>query len=107
MKLKTNINKHKLGFKKKFDKVDVNNLKAGDYLRLNFLAHNQKKRGGENLRINKQTVILLKKKHRKFSLSLLVTSLYKHEKVKIRYIISSPHFIKIKFLKKALKFKND
>ena len=61
MKLKTNINKHKLGFKKKFEKVEVNKLKAGDYLRLNFLAHNQKRRGGENLRINKQTVILLKK----------------------------------------------
>lgn len=103
MKLKININKHKLGFKNKFENCKVNNLKTGDYLRLNFLAHNQKRRGGDNLRINKQTVILLKKKHRHFSLSLLVTSLYSHEKVKWRYIVSSPHFIKIKFLKKALK----
>lgn len=103
MKLKTNINKHKLGFKNKFETVEVNKLKTGDYLRLKFLAHNQKRRGGEHFRINKQTVILLKKKHRKFSLSLLVTSLYKHEKVRMRYIISSPHFIKLRFLKKALK----
>ena len=46
------------------------------------------------------SVISLKKKHRLFSLSLVVSSLYKTEKVKYRYLISSFNFVKIKQIKK-------
>tara|TARA_Y100001956_G_C4077525_1_gene166848 strand:+ start:460 stop:786 length:327 start_codon:yes stop_codon:yes gene_type:complete len=106
MKLKTNINLNKLNSKRKLENISLSKLKKGDYLRLYFLAHNQKRRGGTHFRINKQTVILLKKNNRTFSLSLVVTSLYKYEKVKFRYIVSSPHMVKILFLKKALTLKS-
>jgi ribosomal protein L19 len=105
MKLKLNIYKTNLKLKKKFEKCTPNTLKRGDYLRLHFLAHNQKRRGGKNLRVSKQTVILFKKKRKGNSLSFIVTSLYKHEKVKWRYLISSPHMVHVKFLKKALSYK--
>lgn len=98
MKLKLNINSHKLGFKNKFENCSINKLKRGMFLQLNFVTTNQKRRGNDNFRINKQTVMLLKKKHRLFSLSLIVSSLYKTEKVKYRYLASSTTFIKIKKL---------
>ena len=100
MKLKTNINNHKLGFKEKFENCSINKLKKGTFIQLYFITNNQKRRGLDNLRMNKQTVMLLKKKHRLFSLSLVVSSLYKTEKVKYRYLVSSFNFVKIKQIKK-------
>lgn len=105
MKLKLNIYKTNRLLYKKFEKCTPSSLERGDYLRLHFLAHNQKKRGGTHVRINRQSVILFKKKRRGNSLSFIVTSLYKYEKVKWRYIISSPHMVHIKFLKKAVSYK--
>lgn len=63
MKLKKNIYKPNLNFYDKFSNSHPSKLKQGDYIRLYFLAHNQKRRGGENFRISKQTVILEKKSH--------------------------------------------
>ena len=101
MKLKKSIYKTDTNFLEKFENCHPSKIKRGDYIRLHFLAYNQKRRGGDNFRINQQTVILQKKKRRKNTLSVLVTSLYKQEKVKWRYIVSSPHMVKVIFLKKS------
>jgi hypothetical protein len=53
--------------------------------------------------MNQQTVLLQKKKRKKNTLSFLVTSLYQKEVVKWRYLISSPHMVKVIFLKKSEK----
>jgi hypothetical protein len=98
MKLKKSIYKTNTEFFEKFENCTPSKIKRGDYIRLHFLSYNQKRRGGDNFRINKQTVILQKKKRRKNSLSFLVTSLYKQEKVKWRYLISSPHMVKVIYL---------
>jgi len=63
MKLKKSIYKPTKEFHKKFENCKPNKLKQGNYIRLFFLAYNQKRRGGDNFRINQQTVILNKKKH--------------------------------------------
>lgn len=101
MKLKKSIYKPNLYFKEKFEKCKLSKLIRGDYLKLKYLLHNQKKRGGSHFRINSRTFILFKKKRRSNSLTFVVTSLYKHEKVKLRYLISSPYVIKVNFVRKA------
>jgi hypothetical protein len=100
MKLKKNIYKTNTDFLQKFENCSPSKIKRGDYIQLYYLAYNQKRRGGDSYRINQQTVILQKKKRRKNTLSMLVTSLYKQEKVKWRYLISSPLMVKVVFLKK-------
>ena len=103
MKLKKSIYKPNIDFYRKFENKHPSKIKKGDYLRLHFLAYNQKRRGGDNFRMNQQTVLLQKKKRKKNSLSFLVTSLYQKEVVKWRYLISSPHMVEVIFLKKSEK----
>ena len=100
LKLENDSNKYSYSIKKY---LITQKIKKGDYLRLHFLAYNQKRRGGDNFRMNQQTVLLQKKKRKKNSLSFLVTSLYQKEVVKWRYLISSPHMVKVIFLKKSEK----
>lgn len=102
MKLKKSIYKPNTMFFNKFENYSPSKLLKGDYIRLTFLAYNQKRRGGDNFRISQQTVLLKKKKRRKNSLSFLVTSLYKTERVFWRYIINSPHMVKVIFLKQKI-----
>ena len=100
MKLKKSIYKTTTIFYNKFDNILPKKINKGDFIRLIFLSYNQKRRGGDNFRISQQTAILQKKKRRKNSLSFLVTSLYKTERVFWRYLINSTHMIKVLFLKK-------
>ena len=65
MKLKKNIYKPNIDFYSKFENCSFSKINCGDFIRLNFLAFNQKRRGGENFRLNQQTVILKKKKKKK------------------------------------------
>ena len=62
MKLKKNIYHPNIDFVQKFENNLPSKIKRGSYIRLHFLAYNQKRRGGDNFRINQQTVILEKKK---------------------------------------------
>jgi hypothetical protein len=86
----------------KFMNTLPNELKSGDYLQLKFISLNQKKKGGINFRINNRTFLLVKKSRKRNSLTLLVSSLYEHEKVKFRYIVDSPHMISIHYLGRSL-----
>lgn len=103
MKLRKFIYKTDIDFNYKFMNCIPNKIRSGDYLRLKFLSHNQKKRGGSSLRINNRTFLLVKKSRKRNSLTFVVSSLYKHEKVKLRYIVDSPHMISVHFVKKAIK----
>jgi len=103
MKLRKSIYKSNTDVHKKFMKCSPKLLKRGDYIRLRFLALNEKRRGGINIRVSSRVVLLYKKKCKRNNLSFIVTSLYKHERVKIRYLISSPYMLKIHFLRKAQK----
>ena len=102
MKLKKNIYKPNTSFFNKFENILPSKLVKGDYIRLTFLTYNQKRRGGNQFRISQQTTLLQKKKRKKNSLSFLVTSLYKTERVSWRYLINSPHMLKVVFLKKKI-----
>lgn len=102
MKLKKNIYKTNKLVNEKFTNCLPTQLGKGDYIRLNFLAFNQKRRGGNNFRIGTRTVILFKQRRKGNSLSFVVISLYKHEKVKIRYSISSPYMMLVSFIKKSM-----
>lgn len=68
--------------KKKFLNKSINKLKRGDYIKIFFFIYDTKKKGGENSRINKLTALLLKKKIRFNHISILVSTIYKNEKVK-------------------------
>jgi len=65
MKLKKSIYKTNTEFLEKFEDCTPSKMKRGDYIRLHFLAFNQKTRGGYNFTINQQTLILQKKKTKK------------------------------------------
>jgi hypothetical protein len=68
--------------KNKFLNRSINNLKRGDYIKIFFFIYDTKKKGGANSRINKLTALLLKKKVRYNHVSILVSTIYKNEKVK-------------------------
>lgn len=103
MKLRKNIYKSHTDVYDKFGKCTPKSLKRGDYIRLKFLALHQKRRGGIKIGLNRKVFLLYKKKYKRNNLSFIVTALYKHERVKIRYLISSPYMLKIHFLRKAQK----
>lgn len=100
MKLKKNIYKTDLTFKDKFINCTPKSLALGDLIKLNFFGYNDKRRGGSNFRIKEQIVLLKGKKRKKNTLTFLVMSLYKSERVKWRYIISAPQVLNITFLRK-------
>lgn len=101
MKLKKNIYKPDVTFKDKFIRCNLSKLKRGDYLNLSYLSYNQKKRGGGNFRSHSRTFLLYKKKRRRNSLTFIVTSLYKYERVKLRYLVSSPYVMALLFVRRA------
>lgn len=68
--------------KDKFLNCKINKLIRGDYIRIYFFIYDTKKNGGANSRVNKLTAIILKKKIRYNVISLLVSTMYKNEKVK-------------------------
>lgn len=103
MKLRKNIYKPDLAFKGKFLRCNPAKLKRGDYLNLRYISYNQKKRGGANFRLSSRIFLLYKKKRHSNSLTFVVTSLYKHEKVKLRYLVSSPYVVNVSFVRKAQK----
>ena len=84
MKLKKNLikNNNNLIIKKKFLNCSITSLKRGDYIQLYFFLYDNQKKGGTMSRINKITAILLKKKVRTHNITILVSTMYKNEKVK-------------------------
>ena len=86
MKLNKNLikNYNNLNIKKKFLNCSATSLKRGDYIQLYFFLYDSQKKGGTMSRINKITAILLKKKIRTNNSSILVSTMYKNEKVKWR-----------------------
>lgn len=101
MKLKKSIYKTTNIVNFKFLNMEPRFLKKGDYISLSFVAPNQKRRGGGNLRIHKQTVMLFKQRRRGVSLSFIVTALYRKEKVFWRYLISSPYLLHVSLVQKT------
>ena len=89
MKLNKNIikNKNNINIKKKFLNCSISTLKRGDYIQVYFFLYDNKKKGGLMSRINKLTAILLKKKVRTNNISILVSTMYKNEKVKWRLLL--------------------
>lgn len=104
MRLNRNIIKNPNNFdlKDKFLNCSISTLKRGDYIQIYFVLYDTKKRGGLTSRINKLTAILLKKKVRTNNISILVSTMYKNEKVKWRFILNAPQFVSLKFLRKSL-----
>jgi hypothetical protein len=100
MKLKKNINNIFIIFKDKFINCTPSTISSGDFIKLKFFGYNDKRRGGSNFRVKEQIFLLKSKKRKKNTLTYLVMSLYKTEKVKWRYIISAPQVLNITFLKK-------
>jgi hypothetical protein len=84
MKLNKNSikNLNNINLKKKFLNCSISTLKRGDYIQIYFFLYDNKKKGGIMSRINKLTAILLKKKVRTNNISILVSTMYKNEKVK-------------------------
>ena len=77
-----NLNKN---FTSKFLNCSINSLKRGDYIQLKFFLYDSLKKGGFSSRINKITAILLKKKVRYNNIMLLISTIYKNEKVRWSY----------------------
>ena len=88
MKLNKNLikNNNNTNLKKKFLNCSPSSLKRGDYIQLYFFLYDNRKKGGTTSRINKITAILLKKKIRTNNISILVSTMYKNEKVKWRFL---------------------
>jgi hypothetical protein len=84
MKLNKNIlkNKNNIDIQKKFLNCSISSLKRGDYIQIYFFLYDNKKKGGIMSRINKLTAILLKKRVRTHNISIVVSTMYKNEKVK-------------------------
>jgi len=95
LKLKKSILKPNTKFLIKFLNINKSSqLNKGNYLKIKNIIPNQTKIGN-NFRKMIQTVVLFKKKRRKNSMTLVVTTLYKHEKVKFWVPINCPHTISI------------
>jgi ribosomal protein L19 len=78
-----NINNYEIY--KKFLNCSPSSLKRGDYILLHFFIYDDIKKGGTKARLNKITGILLKKKIRVNNTTLLVSTMYKNEKVRWRF----------------------
>lgn len=86
MKLNKNIIKTlNNNINQKFINCSIKSLKRGDYIQLKFFLYDSLKKGGISSRINKITAILLKKTVRFNTISLLISTMYKNEKVKWRF----------------------
>ena len=103
MKLRKSIRSINTKFYNKFEDCDPKRLGRGDYIHLKYITMNSKRRGGYNLRLANRVVLLYKKKRKRNILSYVVVSLYKYERVKFRYVISSAYMIKVNFVRKAQK----
>lgn len=91
-------------FRTKFFKCSAKSLRQGDYVTIHFLWSNQlKKKKGSNIRLNVQTGIILRKLIKRNSMTVMLSVLFKFEKVKFYFIINSPQVILVKFVKKCLK----
>ena len=77
MKLKKKIYKIDTTFFKKFLNCSHRSLGKGDYVRLNSISLNPKKKGLNNLRLSKRTVLLLKKKRTGNTCTFVVSARYK------------------------------
>lgn len=88
--------------KTKFLNCNINTLNIGDYLKIFFFFQDTKKKGGLNVKFNKITAILLKKKITYNNITIIVSTIYKNEKVKFKFILTSPLVISVNFLKKSL-----
>jgi hypothetical protein len=95
----------KTNFRSKFVKCDASSLKRGDYLHIVFVLKNQKRKRGLNLRLNKQTGILVRKLVKHHSMSIILSIMFKFEKVKFYLNIDSPQIITVKYINKRLKNK--
>jgi len=103
MKLRKSIYSINTKYYKKFEDCNPKNLVRGDYIHLKYMSMDKKRRGGYSLRLCNRVVLLYKKKQKRNTLSYVVVSLYKYERVKIRFVISSAYMIKINFVRKAQK----
>lgn len=90
-------------FRSKFVKCTSSSLKRGDYLTIVFVLKNEKRRKGLNLRLNKQTGVLVRKLVKHASMSIILSIMFKFEKVKFYFNIDSPQIITVKYINKKLK----
>jgi len=96
LKLKKHIFKPETNFFIKFKNFkSIKKINHGNYFKIKNMTPNKNKLGINNFRKTIQTVVLLKQKRRKNSMTLVVSTLYKHEKVKFWYPINCPHTISV------------
>lgn len=93
----------KKSFRNKFVKCTPSTLKRGDYLHISFVLKNQKRKKGLNLRLNKQTGILLRKLIKVNSMTIILSIMFKFEKVKFYFNLESPQVVNIKYINKRLR----
>jgi len=72
----------KVTAEEKFLNCTPQSLRRGDYVKIFFFAYDDKKKGGFTARLNKITAIVLKKKIKYNIITLIVSVMYKNEKVK-------------------------
>ena len=68
----------------KFLNCTISSLKRGDYVKLIFFSYDSKKKGGLISRVSKITALILRKSVKLNNIMLLVSAMYKNEKVKWR-----------------------
>lgn len=101
--IRKNFGDLRTNFRDKFVKCSASSLKRGDYLHIVFVLKNQKRKKGLNLRLNKQTGILIRKLVKYSSMSIILSIMFKFEKVKFYLNLDSPQIITIKYLNKRLR----
>ena len=95
--IRKNFGDLKVNFRSKFVKCTSSSLQRGDYLHIVFVLKNQKRKRGLNLRLNKQTGILVRKLVKHYSMSIILSIMFKFEKVKFYLNIDSYSLILFKF----------
>lgn len=103
LKKKNCFNLNIMETKLKFIKCSPRDISRGDYLKVAFFWSNPKRRKGIGIRVYKQTGILLRKLVKRNSMTIILSVLFKFEKVKFYLTINSPQVITVLFVKRCLK----
>lgn len=101
--IRKNFSDLRTEFRSKFVKCSSSSLRRGDYVTITFVLKNEKRRKGLNLRLSKQTGVVVRKLVKHCSMSIILSIMFKFEKVKFYFNIDSPQIITVKYINKRLK----